>query len=680
MKRFFPLLLVLLALAFSAAPASAAVNFTLSQPAISNFFSGALDLQITGLTNGEPVVLQKFFDANANGSVDGGELLLAEFKLVEGQVSRIAGVRNRNVPGDEDETADGVINETFDFSDPTDFQHHVGTYLYRLSSPTANFAPLLRPFAVTNSSLGQSVTGTVTGVPYALVIMLKANGQGGEPFVGGFANGTGAFTISCPPGSYQAIAAKPGMVTDFGAGPSVTVTAGVNANATLSIATASQSFTGTLTNAVTGGVLAGAQVRMQSATGLFSLGYTDSQGVFTVGLTPGQWSLEVDQDALAAQGFVEPSQQSSFDTTTGVPTGTVISLQPATALFYGTFRDGGNMTGIAAMPLGARIQNGNQSGKGRTDDAGNYSVGVVAGTWSVGPDTDSLVARGILASPTNATIANAQAIRLDFVSRAVTAHLTGQVVNDLGVPLSNFALVVQPVPLNGGGANSYYPSTDSSGNFDIGLTAGTWNIALESQQAANSNLVSFSIDRVVVDNVNQSGLIFVAYRSTQQITGFVREGSTGVTNVQLYGGTTLNGTNYVSPATYTDSNGNYAMKVINGTWLVQLNNFDINQRGYFSANSQTVPISGATGTANFSLTRYSNTITLANPSRIGNQFSVQATGDNGRNYVLEVTTNLRTPISWTPVTTNSQSGANFQATDNAATGSARYYRMRLLQP
>jgi hypothetical protein len=680
MKRFVPLLLALLAFAFAKNPASAAVNFTLSQPAMSNLFTGSIDLQVTGLTNGEPVLLQKFLDANGNGSVDGGELLLAEFKLVEGQVSRIAGVRNRNVPGDEDETADGVINETFDFSDPTDFRHHVGAYLFRVSSPTANFSPIIRPFSVTNSTIGQAVTGTVTGVPHALVIMLKANGNGGEPFVGGFTDAAGAFNISCPPGSYQAIAAKPGMVTDFGAGPSVTVNAGVNANVTLSIATANQTFTGTLTNAVTGGVLAGVQVRMQSATGLFSLGYTDSQGVFTVGLTPGQWTLEVDEDALAALGFVQPAQQSDYDTSTGVPAGVVIPVQPATALFYGTFRDGGTLNGIAAMLFEARVQNGGPSGKGLTDAAGNYSVGVVAGTWSVGPDNDALVARGILASSTNTTIANGQAIRLDFASRTVTAHLTGQVLNDLGAPLSNFTLVVQPVPLSGGGANSYYPSTDGSGNFDIGLSAGTWNIHLESQQAASSNLVSFSIDRVVVDNVNQAGLVFVAYRSTQQITGFVREGSTGITNVQLYGGMTLNGTNYISPASYTDSNGNYGMKVMNGSWTVQLNNFDINQRGYFSPNNQTVPISNAPGNANFSLTRYSNIITLGNLSRVGNQFTVQATGDTGRNYVLEVTTNLRSPISWTPVSTNSQNGANFQATDNSATGPARYYRMRVLQP
>ncbi|MEY4202061.1 MAG: hypothetical protein RLZZ265_3801, partial [Verrucomicrobiota bacterium] len=128
MNRFHFLLLSLATLVFAPAPASAAVNFTLSQTAVSNLFSGALDIQITGLTNGEPVILQKFLNHNGDLTVDAGEQLVAQFKLVEGQVTRIGGVRNKNVPGDNDETADGVINETFDLSDTRDFQHHVGSY------------------------------------------------------------------------------------------------------------------------------------------------------------------------------------------------------------------------------------------------------------------------------------------------------------------------------------------------------------------------------------------------------------------------------------------------------------------------------------------------------------------------------------------------------------------------
>ena len=214
MKRLLLLPLFLVALAFAPASASAAVNFTLSESAVSNLFTGTLNLTITGLTFGEPVVLQKFIDANNNGLVDADEPLEGQFKFEEGEVKSIGGVRNSNVPGDSDGVINGVITEAFDFSNPRDFAHHVASYVFRVSSPSGNFAPVVRTFAVTNSTLGQGVTGTVTGVPYAFVVLLKPTADGGgEPFAGGIANGWGAFSISCPPGNYQVIAIKSGMVS-----------------------------------------------------------------------------------------------------------------------------------------------------------------------------------------------------------------------------------------------------------------------------------------------------------------------------------------------------------------------------------------------------------------------------------------------------------------------------------
>ncbi len=654
---------------------SAQVNFTLSQPAVSNLFSGPLGLTLSGLNIGETVVLQKFMDANDNGQVDAGEPLLGQFVLTEGQVTSLGGVRNKSVPGDTDGTANGTITETIDFSDPRDFQHHVASYVFRASSPAGRFTNDVR-FAVTNSTLGQGVTGTVSGAPNAFIILLKATSDGAEPFAGGIANGAGGFSISCPPGDYQVLATKNGMVTDFGSAPMVTVGAGSSANVTISLSPANQTITGTLTNTA-GGVLPGVQLRLQSATGLFVLGYSDSQGHFSLPVTAGVWSPEVEDAALPLLGMVGTEQLPEIDTTGGSVAGVVLGLQPATALFYGNFRDGANQAGITNIPISANLQQNSLRSSGMTDADGYYTVGVVAGMWNLGPSDKALLERGILANGTNTTITAGQAVRVDFTSRVVTAHLTGRVVDNFGVPLTNFTLVVQPVPLVSSGAGSYYPATDAQGNFDVGLSGGTWNIALESERTAASNLVSFSVDLVVQDNVNQTGLNFVAYRATQQITGFVRDGATGVTNVQMYGGAAINGTNYLTGASYTDGGGNYVLKVVNASWNVSLNNGDLNRRGFRSENNQTVPINNADGVANFSLTRYSNLVTLTNASHQGSVFNALVLGEPGRAYVVEVTTNVRNPVSWTPVTTNVQNGPNFPFSDNQAAVGPRYYRARI---
>ncbi len=683
MKHLLPLSLFLLALALAPAPASAAVNFTLSESAVSNLFTGTLGIQITGLASGESVVLQKFIDADGDGLVGAGEVLVGQFKITEGQVTRIGGVRNSNVPGDSDGLTNGVIAETFDFSDPKDFAHHVANYIFRVSSPSGSFLPITQTFAVTNSTLGQGVTGTVTGsglgLPYAFIILLKPSAGGGDLFAGGIANGSGAFSISCPPGTYQVIATKSGMVTDFGAAPTVTVGNGSSANTTIALSVANQTISGTLTNAVAGGVLPGVQLRLQSATGLFALGYSDTNGQFSIGVTAGTWSPEVEGSTLNALGYVSPKQLPNINTTGGSVAGLVAATQPATALFYGNFRDGGNQAGIAGLPFSAQDQNPQTlSGGGVTDASGYYTVGVIAGAWNIGPDNKALTARGILASSTNTTIADGQALRIDFASRVVTAHLLGQVRDNFGVPLPNFTLVVQPVPLVSSGAGSYYPSTDALGNFDLGVSGGTWNIALESRRTAESNLVSFSIDLPVVDNVNQPGLVFVAYRATQQITGFVREGSTGITNVQMYANATINGTNYLTGESYTDASGNYVLKVVNALWNVSLNNYDLNQRGYSGANNQPVGINNGAGVANFNVARFTNLISLTNPSRQGSQFSVQVVGENSRNYVLERTANARNPVLWTPLNTNQQNFGSFTFFDNPPGNGPHFYRVRLL--
>src|SRR5690242_17787911 len=97
--------LSLFVLASLALQSRAAVTLSFTPSIVSNTYSGALSLQIDGLTNGEMVVVQKFLDANGNGSVDTGETLVQSFKLTDGQAATyldgaVTTVTNLNVPGD----------------------------------------------------------------------------------------------------------------------------------------------------------------------------------------------------------------------------------------------------------------------------------------------------------------------------------------------------------------------------------------------------------------------------------------------------------------------------------------------------------------------------------------------------------------------------------------------------
>jgi hypothetical protein len=79
----------------------AAVTFTNTPSTISNTYAGNITLQINGLTNGETVVFQEFIDANTNGVIDAGDMLVQQFQLTDGQPGMvIGGVTNPVVPGD----------------------------------------------------------------------------------------------------------------------------------------------------------------------------------------------------------------------------------------------------------------------------------------------------------------------------------------------------------------------------------------------------------------------------------------------------------------------------------------------------------------------------------------------------------------------------------------------------
>jgi hypothetical protein len=110
-----PLLAALVALPLCAAAlpgAAAAVSFNISPSTITNDYLGAITFTVTGITPGQTVVVEKYADLNGNGSVDADEPLMDRFTVTDGHVPLIAGVRNLNLPGDDDGAENGDITAT----------------------------------------------------------------------------------------------------------------------------------------------------------------------------------------------------------------------------------------------------------------------------------------------------------------------------------------------------------------------------------------------------------------------------------------------------------------------------------------------------------------------------------------------------------------------------------------
>src|SRR5258708_11351248 len=124
------------------------------------------------------------------------------------------------------------------------------------------------------------------------------------------------------------------------------------------------------------------------------------------------------------------------------------------------------------------------------------------------------------------------------------------------------------------------------GSFDVPVSAGSWTLSLESETASSRNLVAPQISFNVTDGLNVSNINYVAQISTRTISGSVKSGNnTGIVGLNVFAGTSINGTNYSSNAT-TDSGGNYSMLSLPGVWSVGPDQQGLTQRGYGSVTNQ----------------------------------------------------------------------------------------------
>src|SRR6267154_1040774 len=138
MRKFLKkIILVLLGLLFGVVPSTlAGPALTINPPAVTNDFVGTVSLHITGLTSGETIRVEKFFDANGNGIIDSGEILVESFTVTDGQVPLIGGVRNSNVPGDDDGATNGQVTINLFYPSVGTVADRIGgSYLVRVSDP-----------------------------------------------------------------------------------------------------------------------------------------------------------------------------------------------------------------------------------------------------------------------------------------------------------------------------------------------------------------------------------------------------------------------------------------------------------------------------------------------------------------------------------------------------------------
>ena len=477
---------------FAGRDAHAAVAFSVTPSAVSNTYSGTITLQVTGLTNTETVVVQKFLDLNTNGVIGGADTLVQQFTLQDGVASVIGAVTNRNVPGDLN-SATGAITAVLNFQNGDFVQNLVAKYLYKLSSPGGHFTPITNSFSVTNFPFAQKFTGNVvsnntsTTLSNSIVLLFGpprvGHGGPGNPLAGCVANNAGSYSIMVPVGTYTLVAFRSNFVSSFVNPPVLTLGSGQTVTTNLTIISATNSITGKIVDAANSAIgLPGVFMPAQSTNNLVAIAFTDTNGNFTMRVTASDWQLGSDSSGLTVHGYL--GLNNGITTNSGASNVT-LAFPKANALFYGSVKDNlGNP--MAGIDVGASDTSSNLfQTDGYTDANGNYFVGILglgsSDPWNVGVSGDNAPANYIFSQPqldqmNGTNVAVGQAILEDFTAILATNRIIGSVKNNTnaiiaGVGVSASATIAGP-------NYNTYARTDANGNYSMNVANGQWNINL----------------------------------------------------------------------------------------------------------------------------------------------------------------------------------------------------------
>jgi hypothetical protein len=577
------------------APDSTNVSALVNPAMVDESFRGFLQLTIAGLPTGAAVRVEKFQVNNSSGIIDNSAILEQSVLLTDGVSNQIGGIANSNVPADST-GADGTIAAQISFLDDS-VPNTVAEYVFRFSSPSAAFAPMTAQFTVTDAPDAQKFAGTVMAngapVPYAHVVLLNSGGGGYDFVAATVANASGQYSLGADPGEYDLVTVRPGFVGAFGKGVGQELTAGVDKSVDLTMVPGSRTISGQIRDQATSEGLPGLQVVFRSPqSGTFTVEYTDANGNFSTAVTPGDWDIEVERNAVDQLGYLAPSQPKSVDTSAGNVSNVAISLPKATALLYGTVTESDGAP-FPQAEMDAASEDTEFQGFTVTDSNGNYVIAVNSGVWFVAPTASALQESGYV-SPDPATpfLQNADAKQIDFAVAKANAHLSGTLRDEVGTPVPDTTFRVEET--SGTGRFTTFATEEPDGAFNIGLTSGKWKLRPDFDDATDSDLVFIvPADFTLSPNQTIAGIDLRVQEPARHILVHVNDdGGDPYEGARVEIVLRSGGNTYLAYAA-TDENGDASVPAFDGTWQLFVQGPELKADGFRKMPTQEIVIDGS---------------------------------------------------------------------------------------
>ena len=460
-----------------------AVTLTVSPSVISNNFPGVITLTITGITSGEQVRVEKFLDVNGNSAIDAGDLLVDDGKVTDNNNSNaiIGSITNINVPEDINPTA-GAITLPLVFSPFITLENMTAKYVFQVIGPSGQATAT---FEVTNAALAQNISGIiysndgVTPLPHAVVVAQDL--QLNNPVGAVEADASGHYFLTLKTGNYALLAGSPNYYFDQNLAPVFALTNGMSVTNNFTLTNGTVTISGNVYNAANSNAAGGVLLQIQSQS-LFAIAFSDTNGNYSAALNANFWNIRPDKARLARHAIAILQNPIQEDATGGNVTNANIPLFKGNLLFYGRIADNSSAPFAGVSVDGGGDQNNPYDTKSYTDTNGNYCLALPGGTnnfWNPNPsDSGNVALANYIVNRFDYTNPPAGlAIQMNFVPLPVTAHITGQLRDGAGNPISNVDL---NAGANIGGLNygSLDSVTDGSGNYSLGVASGSWVVSL----------------------------------------------------------------------------------------------------------------------------------------------------------------------------------------------------------
>ncbi len=309
----------------------------------------------------------------------------------------------------------------------------------------------------------------------------------------GTTGANGSYTVLLPEGSFFTSSGIKATLSNQ------TITAGVTVNGPTTVtltAAATYTYSGTLTDQNGNPVPNSSITIASSATNLSYNGSTDSNGNFSITVTPGTYDIVIAGGGATSANpdyanWSIRSSNNDINLTTSNVSGQTLQIDMVPLTVTVNDANGNPLANIPVTGSQGDISSTSQltAGSTNTTTDGNSFSGTTGanGSYTVLlPEGSFFTSSGIKATLSNQTITAGVTVNgptTVTLTAAATYTYSGTLTDQNGNPVPNSSITIASSATN----LSYNGSTDSNGNFSITVTPGTYDIVIAGGGATSAN-------------------------------------------------------------------------------------------------------------------------------------------------------------------------------------------------